>query len=313
MGFQMSLTVALQWQRSERYFPVESSLSAVSVGRVLPMAPVMPSFFRCLVIEASDAAGFPDVVRRLRREEVQGILVRGLYGAEECRRLVSRFEAGAGGLPRNDFPPLMHAYFLGMNLNLAPPDLDPYFCAVPEFRCGLRALFTGSVDLETRVAGLLSMLDEGRRYRAAPGPQPDADHMFTTIRAHLTGGFIPPHFDNEQRFRVTYRYITPQIGADLFSYVLTFSAAETGGELEVFDARQGGRSFRMADGAGDASRLDLAGVESARFRLNSGEMLVFNSGRYLHRVTPVVGATTRWTACSFMAESRADDQVYCWG
>jgi hypothetical protein len=273
----------------------------------------MPSFFRSLVIEASEAAGFPDAVRRLRREEFQGILVRGVYGAEECRRLVSRFPKGAGGLPRTDFPPLMHAYFLGSNLNLASPDLDPYFRAVRGFRAGLRMLFAGSVDLETRVTGLLSTLDDGRRYRAAPGPEPTADHMFTTIRAHLTGGFIPPHFDNEQRFRVTYRLITPQIGADLFSYVLAFSMAEAGGELEVFDAAHGGRSFRMADGESDASRLDLAGIDSVRFRLNPGEMLVFNSGRYLHRVTPVVGAATRWTACSFMAESRTGGQVYCWG
>ena len=29
--------------------------------------------------------------------------------------------------------------------------------------------------------------------------------------------------------------------------------------------------------------------------------------------TPVIGATTRWTACSFMAESRSDDAVLCWG
>jgi hypothetical protein len=274
---------------------------------------MMASFFRSLVIEASEAVGVPDAVRRLRRGEFHGILVRGVYGPEECRRLVSRFEAGAGGVPRTDFPPLMHAYFLGTNLNLAPPDLDPYFRAAPEFRTGLRALFADSVDLESRVAGLLSTLDAGRHYRAAPGPEAAADHMFTTIRAHLTGGFIPPHFDNEQRLRVTYRLITPLIGEDLFSYVLAFSTAEAGGELEVFDISHDGRSFRMADGEGDAGRLDLAGIESVRFRLNPGEMLVFNSGRYLHRVTPVAGAATRWTACSFMAESRAGDHVYCWG
>jgi hypothetical protein len=41
-------------------------------------------------------------------------------------------------------------------------------------------------------------------------------------------------------------------------------------------------------------------------------MITFNSGRYLHRVTPVIGATTHWTACSFMADSRPGD-VLCWG
>jgi alpha-ketoglutarate-dependent taurine dioxygenase len=57
----------------------------------------------------------------------------------------------------------------------------------------------------------------------------------------------------------------------------------------------------------------LDAVESVSFRLDPGDMIIFNSGHYLHRVTPVVGSTVRWTACSFMAESKAGDRVYCWG
>ena len=167
--------------------------------------------------------------------------------------------------------------------------------------------------MEARVAGLLSSLDRDQPYRAAPGPQPQIDHMFTTLRAHLPGGFIPPHFDNEQGYRETYRLVMAQVGGDLFSFVLAFSRPEAGGELEIFNLRHEGRRFRMADGEDDASRLDLTGVESIRFRLMPGEMIIFNSGRYLHRVNPVIGTATRWTACSFMAESRSGEQVYCWG
>jgi hypothetical protein len=273
----------------------------------------MPPFFHTATIDASQAAGFPEAIRRLRREEFHGIVLRGVYSPEECARLVSRFETGAGGLLRTDFPPLMRAYFLGINLNLAPPDLTAYFRAAPEFRVRLRALFQGGTDLENRIAGLLSALDGERPYLAAPGPQPDLDHMFTTLRAHLPGGFIPPHFDNEQGFRQSYRFIMPHIGTDLFSFVLAFSCPEAGGELEIFNLQHEGRAFRMMDGEQDASHLDLTGVESVRFRLEPGEMILFNSGRYLHRVNPVIGAATRWTACSFMAESRNGDRVYCWG
>lgn len=271
------------------------------------------SFFHTIVIDASDTSRFPDAVRRLRGQQFHGILVQAVYSAGACETLVRRLEAGAAGLPRSEFPPLMHGYFLGMNLNLTPPDLVEYFRVAPAFRTQLQALFDGSIDLERRISGLLSSLDAERPYRAAPGPQPSLDHMFTTIRAHETGGFIPPHFDNEQRFRQSYRLITPQIGADLFSFVLAFSCPEAGGELEIFDLQHGGRAFRMADGKDDASHLDLDGVESVRFRLKPGDMLIFNSGRYLHRVTPVTGSVTRWTACSFMAENRSGDQVYCWG
>jgi hypothetical protein len=272
----------------------------------------MPSFFRHLVVDQAAAIMPGDAIRRLRRGEFEGILVRRVYEAAECAAIVARLEAGAHRLPRSEFPALMRAYFLGVNLNLAPPDLGGYFRQAAGFRLALRELFAGG-DLEVRVSGLLARLDCGRPYRPAPGPEPGCDHMFTTLRAHLTGGFIPPHFDNEQAYRDSYRLITPQIGGDLFSFVLAFSQPDAGGELEIFNLQHGGRKFRMADGPDDASHLDLAGVESIRFRLQPGDLILFNSGRYLHRVTPVIGPTTRWTACSFMAENRDGDQVYCWG
>jgi hypothetical protein len=273
----------------------------------------MPSFFRTVDLDAAEAAAMPDAIRRMRHEEFDGLLVRGVYSEAACGRLCARLQAGHHALLRSDFPPLMRAHFFGINLNLAPPDLAGYFAAAPGFRAGLRDLFGAEGDLETRVGGLLSALDDGRPYDAAPGPAPAQPHMFTTLRAHLTGGFIPPHFDNEQAFRDSYRFVMPHIGTDLFSFVLAFSRPQAGGELEIFDLRHGGRAFRMADGPDDASHLDLASVASVRFALQPGEMILFNSGRLLHRVTPVIGERTRWTACSFMAESRAGDRVYCWG
>ena len=273
----------------------------------------MASFFRNLVIAAAEAGQHPDAIRRMRRDEFEGIVLRGVYDAAECDELCRRLEAGLHGLLRTDFPSAMRAFFFGMNLNLTPPDLVAYFREAPRFRQQLRQLFAGIADLETRLAGLMSALDGGRPYLAAPGPAPGLDHMFTTLRAHLSGGFIPPHFDNEQAYRQSYRLIMSQIGGDLFSFVLAFSSPEAGGELEVFNLQHEGRRFRMADGEEDASHLQLEGVESIRFRLQPGEMIMFNSGRYLHRVNPVVGRSTRWTACSFMSESLDGERVYCWG
>ncbi len=271
------------------------------------------SFFRTLAICAAEADRCPDAVSRLRRGEYHGIILRDVYDARECGQICARLEEGHHGLTRTNFPPVMRAYFLGVNLNLASPDLVEYFQAAPTFRTRLKDLFSDSADLESRVTALLSSLDGNRPYRAAPGPQPQLDHMFATLRAHLSGGFIPPHFDNEQAFRESYRLIVPHIGTDLFSYVLSFQPPEAGGMLEIFNRQHEGRRYRMADGDDDASRLNLDGIESVTFRLEAGEMIVFNSGRYLHRVTPVIGGATRWTACSFMAENRSGAQVYCWG
>ena len=88
--------------------------------------------------------------------------------------------------------------------------------------------------------------------------------------------------------------------------------AEAGGALEVFDLRFESLAPRLMNDDG-AAPIDTAGVASVRFRLPPGAMIVLDSGRYLHRVTPVIGPHKRWTACSFMARSRTRDATYCWG
>jgi hypothetical protein len=159
----------------------------------------------------------------------------------------------------------------------------------------------------------MSRLDGALTYRAAPAPAPaGGTYMFTTIRAHLPGGYIPPHFDDEQAVRPSYRLLRPLIRSSLFSFVLGLSKAEDGGALEVFDLQPGRTGQPIAEAGRSAARQNLDNVERVSFRLDPGDMIILNSGRFLHRVTPVVGATTRWTVCSFMAESRTGDSVYCW-
>lgn len=271
------------------------------------------SFFRTLEIDAADAEAHRGAIRSMRSGGIDGIVVRNVYTPAQCAGLCARLEEGQHGLVRMGFPAAMKAFFLGINLNLAGGNLGPYFQEAPRFAARLATLFAPAADLQARVTSLLSVLDDGRPYLPAPGPEADQAHMFTTLRAHMPGGFIPPHFDNEQGFRESYRFITPRIGADIFSFVLGFSALDGGGETEIFDLHHQGRAFRMADGPDDASHLRLDGVPSIRIAPEPGTMILFNSGRFLHRVRPVEGAATRWTACSFMAETRLGAQVLCWG
>ncbi len=222
-------------------------------------------------------------------------------------------EEGRHGLVKTEFPAKFAAYFFGINLNLAHPDLVEYFARAPQFRERLARLSDGRLDLEERVTSLLSSLDEGRPYESAPGPTQPSRYMFTTIRAHLPGGYIPAHFDDEQAARPSYRMLTPLIQPKLFSFVLAFSKADEGGALEVFNIHPARQGERIAVGDRSAPKPDLDAAEKVAFRLDPGDLIIFNSGHHLHRLTPVVGNTTRWTACSFMAERRDGDGVYCWG
>ena len=268
------------------------------------------SFFRTVAVSAAEAGQSPEILTRLRGREIDGVIVKQVYDRATCDAICAALEAGRHGLIKTEFPAKFAAFFYGVNLNLTHPDLEAYFAEAPRFRAGLSRLFPGDLDLERRVAGLLSALDGGRAYEAAPGPKPGSHYMFTTIRAHLTGGYIPAHFDDEQAARPSYRMLLPLIQLKLFSFVLAFSRADEGGALEIFNLHPPKDGQRNADGM---PKPDLEGVEKVSFRLDPGDMIVFNSGHHLHRVTPVVGARTRWTACSFMAESAKGDRVYCWG
>jgi hypothetical protein len=129
--------------------------------------------------------------------------------------------------------------------------------------------------------------------------------MYTTLRWHPAGGYIPPHFDDEQGARRSYRFLRPLIATKLISFVLAFSQAEAGGELEIYNLR--------SDADHGAGKIDLANIESVRVALAPGHMIIFRSGRFLHRLTPVIGRRARWNACSFMAPSVDETRVYCWG
>lgn len=271
------------------------------------------TFFRTVTVAAEESKRSPDLLTRLRRREIDGVIVTGVYDRAACEAVRRDLEHNRHGLIRTDFPASFAAFFYGINLNLAHPDLQDYFDEAPRFAAGLTKLFPGELDLQERLTGLMSALDGGTRYAPAPGPRPGTNHMFTTIRAHLSGGYIPPHFDDEQAARPSYRLLMPLIRPKLFSFVLAFTQAEAGGALEIFNLHPEQEGQRIAVGGRSAPKPNLDAVERVSFRLEPGDMIIVNSGHFLHRVTPVVGPTVRWTACSFMAESKAGDRVYCWG
>lgn len=273
----------------------------------------MGDFFRIVRFAAKDAAENAGIAPRIRRGEIDAALIRDMYSPHDCTRIAERLLAGAPRMPRSEFPAPFRSWFHGVNLNLADPDLESYFAATPLFERGLAELFEGMAPLDDRVLSLLARIDCNRPHKAPPGPVAGQRFMFTTLRHHAPGGFIPPHFDNEQAERPSFASLLPLIRPDLLSFVLAFTVADAGGELEIFDLRPGYADTRVVETSDRDAEPDLSSLPSVKLRLQPGEMILFSSGRRLHRLTPVEGRTPRLTACSFLAESIAGDSVYCWG
>lgn len=275
---------------------------------------VIADFFRLLEIDVDNVNSFPTAMDRLRHGELQAILVHEVLVSASLAPLVETLEDNRPNFIKTSFPDAFKSWFYGCNLNLCAPDLVDYFQSAACFNAQLRELAVGGQSITDQVIKTLSALDNGQSYQAPPGPAPGQHYMLTTLRAHETGGFIPKHFDNEQAHRPSYQHLMGLIQPRLISFVLCLAEAESGGELEVFNQLQPASGSHLVNDD-HASQLapDAATRRSVRFRIPPGAMIIVDSGRLLHSVTPVVGSHRRWVMCSFMAQSNDGRTVYCWG
>jgi hypothetical protein len=273
----------------------------------------LAGFLTVLDIDAHDAPRWSESLERLRRHELQAVVVHGVLTSADCQRVLDALPQFEPALPRSSFPAPFRSSFFGHNLNLAHPALAGYFDDAARFNAALEMLPPQPAGLRARIAGLLSALDGGASFEAPPGPLEGQHYMFTTLREHLPGGFIPPHFDNEMRLRPSYRHLATLIDGSLLSFVLALTRAEDGGALEVFDRVCAPDAAMLLSDDRRPGPPDTAGAASVRFRLPAGSLIVLDSGRLLHQLTPVQGALARWTVCSFMARARAGHRTYCWG
>lgn len=273
----------------------------------------LAGFLRTIELDAAEAAAHATAFERLRAGELQAIIVHGVYPPQVLETLVARLEGNQPEFLQTWFPAKFRSWFYGRNLNLADARLAGYFDEAARFNAQLEQLFPSGLGLARHVGELLARLDGGRPFVAAPGPAAGTQYMFTTLRAHAETGYLPAHFDNEQRLRASYRHLGTLVELNMLSFVLVLAQPEAGGALEVFDLCVEPQDARLLNDDSAQARPDVSLLESVSFRLPAGTLIVLDSGRYLHRLTPVQGARKRWTACSFMARARAGAATYCWG
>ena len=275
-------------------------------------AKTLGGFLRLIEIDANEAVRNANAIDRIRAGELQAVIVNGVYPPAALAPVVSRLERNEPGFLQTWFPEKFRSWFYGRNLNLADPSLIGYFDEAAEFERKLGTLFPAGECIAERVAGVLASLDHGRPFVAAPGPWRGTRYMFTTLRAHQEGGYIPAHFDNEQTLRPSYAHLRSQVDLHMLSFVLTLQMASSGGALQIYDHRCD-PADAVPISLDGAPKPQLDGLASVSLRIPPGAMIVLDSGRFLHRVSPVEGERKRWTACSFMALSRQRDAMYCWG
>lgn len=270
-----------------------------------------PAFFRMLEIDNQELSDHRDAMEELRNGDYHGILVRNVFDSAVLTDVVEHLEQHDPPFVQTWFPGPFRSWFFGCNLNLTD-DLQFYFAESPRFAAQLKSLFPEDLGVEDYLSSRLSLLDQGRPFRAPPGPNPDSHYMFTTVRAHMEGGFIPAHVDNEQAVRPSFSHLKTLIEPHLVSFLVCLAAPQSGGALEIFNIKTEPAAKTIAN-VDHVASPDLEGVESVKIHIPAGAMAIVDSGQYVHRVTPIIGSKKRWTLCSFMALSRDHQSMYCWG
>ncbi|APZ91652.1 hypothetical protein Fuma_01243 [Fuerstiella marisgermanici] len=273
-------------------------------------------FFRLVEFDCDQTADHADSIGRIRKGQLTAIVVRGVYSADVMSNIADRLERHDPAFLKTSFPEKFRSWFYGRNLSLMGTDPETYFKQAREFHAQMAELFPAGLGINEHLMRVLSSLDEGRPYRSAPGPESGQDYMLTTFRGHAEGGYIPAHCDNEQSVRPAYEHLSTLVSSHMYSMVLMIGAADEGGDLEVFDHRiepSDVHEDQSSNTGANAGKIDLSQLSSAKIQLRPGDLVVVDSGRYLHRVTPVLGTKNRWVACSFMAHSLDRNAVYCWG
>lgn len=273
-------------------------------------------FFRSLEFPAAEKTNYAGCIAEIRSGQLTGIVIRGVYDPDFMSDVAARLEQHDPPFLKTSFPEKFRSWFYGRNLNLMGTDPATYFQQAQQFHDQLSLLFAEEQSFQNRILDLLSSLDEDRPYSAAPGPDVGLDYMVTTLRGHAEGGYIAAHCDNEQSVRPAFEHLSTLVSDHMYSMVLMIQPSLGGGDLRVYDHRV--ESAEVRDGEVDqtgahAGKLDLESLSSATISLQPGDIVIVDSGRYLHQVTPVLGPVHRWVACSFMAHSLDRNAVYTWG
>jgi hypothetical protein len=269
-------------------------------------------FMRFLTLGLDELGALPDALRHMYEGTLGGMVIKDVYSKDAMSAVMDRLRARDAELPRTSFPARFKAHFYGRCLDGADPALDEYLRDAARLRTELTSVFAGHAAFEDRVEEVFRMLAGGRRVEL-PTYADGRAYTPATVRILLEGGQIGTHCGNEAATRPAYSHLNTRIDKhDQLSYFLTLQHAEAGGELIVYSLKWS--DIDASHIVGGRSQVDdlLRTAQWIAVRPSAGELLIFDGGRYFHRVSKVVGARIRYTIGGFLMFRADGEAIYYW-
>lgn len=273
--------------------------------------PTADGFLRMLEIDAADVHRYPDVIDRILRRELFGVLVRGVFPPEQLERAVARLQGEASVRVFESHTFRGRTY--GRVLRMADESLEEYFQSARQIGPALKSAFGDGTDYESRLREIVGCLSGGRPV-SVPGVA-DRTYAPATVRVLDPGGTVTLHCGNETYAFPALAELTEIIDpAGEISTLLPLALPETGGELEIYDVCFGDPLIDELDGSlgRDHAHLGLKERECLLLRPAVGDLALFSEGLHYHRVNEVQGTRSRWTMGGFLAPSRDASTLHYW-
>ncbi len=268
-------------------------------------------------LDAAELDAQPELLIDIFEARQTGVVVRGALPefAEAAARISDAAVADLWaspnqGMPGGDLKVIGEAATPTFT-KLRGPTAEQYGDASRRHAAVMTKVFGADLEPTARINHLFSALNGGRP--AAPA-RFDADISWNpyTVRALGPGQQIYAHHDLHYWLAVYDRLPETLDRTSLLSWFLTVQAPEGGGALTVY-----GLWGSDPDQPTLPSRfLDIEALEARfgkhAFDLRAGDLVVFDSGRHVHRVTPVTGDHPRLTLGGFMTLDTARRGAAYW-
>jgi hypothetical protein len=269
-------------------------------------------FMEFPTVDLQDLPRFGDALRRMHRGTLGGLVVRGVYSRPQMAAVVERLVEREAEFPLTSFPARFKASFYGRCLDGCDPELDEYLTDGARFRRELESTFEGAPPFEPRMEELFDALGGGAR-SAVPRFRDGRAYTSATIRILREGGQIGTHCGNEAQTRPAYTHLNTLVDrSDQLSYFLTLQDAVAGGELIVYSLKWSDVDASHIVGGRSQVEDLLRTAQWMRVSPGAGDLLIFDGGRYFHRVSPVQGTRMRWTVGGFLMFGTGGDRIFYW-
>lgn len=283
------------------------------------MEPPSPAEWRhpleWLELDAPQARDHPGLLAAIRRREVDGFTMSGVFSADECQQAVDVLARR-----RDEFP---NAAIFGTMLGLPLAEI----ARLPSDGGGLERYF--DVAERSRAFHVEAFgLDPLDRIREVLAPMADGMSIETPSRhgrkyatANVRwmepgGGGLPAHVGNEflmHEDESTDHLRSTTTTIDHYSWFMVLQPPSAGGALSLFDLLFDSDATEL--GAwGEAGRDDsyLEQIGCHKIYPAAGSLIVFCGGRRWHRVDPIEGDRARVTYGGFAGVGVDGDSIQFW-